>query len=51
MCDPNNKIVCNGKLKYAFSFSVSQTIAMATIYTLITIWHFPYMAVEVATYN
>ena len=29
----NGKIVRNNELKYSFSFSVSQTIAMATMYT------------------
>ena len=38
---PNNKIMRNSKLKYAFSFSVSQTIDMATMYTFITICHYP----------
>ena len=41
MCVPNNKIVRNSKLKYAFSFSVSQTIAIATMYIFITSYHFP----------
>ena len=51
MCVPNNKIMCDSKLKYAFFFSVSQTITMAIMYTLITICHFPYMTVEFATYH
>ena len=37
MCVPDNKIGRNSKLKYAFSFSVSQTIAMATMYNFITV--------------